>query len=266
MALTTPCAGLSPRMRGNLLSDPANKHHFGSIPAHAGKPLFLFCNAGKFRVYPRACGETHVRGHEVSNSVGLSPRMRGNRPWAQVSVTRFGSIPAHAGKPEIQCLCFCLPEVYPRACGETYRPAPKQKRAQGLSPRMRGNHACTCDLSDRYGSIPAHAGKPSQLNYSISTPRVYPRACGETSNARRTASGAEGLSPRMRGNHGWAQVSGRAIGSIPAHAGKPRGLWRRLGCLRVYPRACGETRSSKTGSRCILGLSPRMRGNRGRRK
>ena len=52
-------AGLSPRMRGNLHHDHADRQHCGSIPAHAGEP--------RWRRLPAMQG------------MGLSPRMRGNQ-------------------------------------------------------------------------------------------------------------------------------------------------------------------------------------------
>ena len=51
-------AGLSPRMRGNRLVPPEYQTNKGSIPAHAGKPLFVTFNFSQCWVYPRACGET----------------------------------------------------------------------------------------------------------------------------------------------------------------------------------------------------------------
>ena len=50
--------GLSPRMRGNLLSRGFFFHRPGSIPTHAGKPVGECKNRAKIKVYPHACGET----------------------------------------------------------------------------------------------------------------------------------------------------------------------------------------------------------------
>ena len=53
--------GLSPRMRGNpgIFSDSFAE--LGSIPAHAGEPLFFLLSVSISRVYPRACGGTIPR-------------------------------------------------------------------------------------------------------------------------------------------------------------------------------------------------------------
>ena len=112
------------------------------------------------------------------------------------------------------------------------------------------------------GSIPAHAGEPETVDGRDGSIKVYPRACGGTAHMMPVGPFVQGLSPRMRGNHG--QQAGGTIfrGSIPAHAGEPLPRrWSGLFC-GVYPRACGGTSSSTRLSAPVSGLSPRMRGNR----
>ena len=71
-----------------------------------------------------------------------------------------------------------------------------------------------------------------------------------------------GLSPRLRGNRqpGCAEVGGP--GSIPAPAGEP--TCRALSSVdrSVYPRACGGTPLAIRIWPVLIGLSPRLRGNR----
>ena len=52
-------------------------------------------------------------------------------------------------------------------------------------------------------------------------------------------------------------------GSIPAYAGEPDAQWGSHGCPTVYPRVCGGTSRAIPQIARQLGLSPRMRGNRG---
>ena len=52
--------GLSPRMRGNLLSLSDVPLDSGSIPAHAGEPLYPIAYLTERQVYPRACGGTRL--------------------------------------------------------------------------------------------------------------------------------------------------------------------------------------------------------------
>ena len=51
------------------------------------------------RVYPRPRGETDARGRAQARVTGLSPPTRGNHDLTLTRAARFGSIPAHAGKP-----------------------------------------------------------------------------------------------------------------------------------------------------------------------
>ena len=50
------------------------------------------------------------------------------------------------------------------------------------------------------GSIPARAGEPRASTRLAKLPRVYPRACGGTSNFKHVLPRRWGLSPRVRGN------------------------------------------------------------------
>ena len=52
--------GLSPRMRGHPNMPWGETVTFGSIPAHAGAPLYPYPVPFPCEVYPRACGGTHL--------------------------------------------------------------------------------------------------------------------------------------------------------------------------------------------------------------
>ena len=75
-------------------------------------------------------------------------------------------------------------------------------------------------------------------------------------------SGLPGLSPRVRGNLRPAPTPSPPPGTIPAGAGEPA----RSSCPRPppwdYPRGCGGTRNRTLLTAVVLGLSPRVRGNR----
>ena len=157
-----PFLGLSPRMRGNQIGVVKGLPHLGSIPAHAGKPRGDQGLPARDWVYPRACGETLGLGIRLYPFLGLSPRMRGNQRELQAVEAGAGSIPAHAGKPSAPGLPRKNNRVYPRACGETTSKTNSDATSEGLSPRMRGNLIALLDARDLIGSIPAHAGKPSQ--------------------------------------------------------------------------------------------------------
>ena len=71
-----------------------------------------------------------------------------------------------------------------------------------------------------------------------------------------------GLSPRVRGNRGSARHHQRGQGSIPACAGEPVPYIAGDMLDRVYPRVCGGTRRGRVVDPHVVGLSPRVRGNR----
>ena len=151
-----------------------------SIPAPAGEPREPSPGPAGIPVYPRACGGTSTQRMRLAVSVGLSPRLRGNRVFTFDEEHKQGSIPAPAGEPLIATCIDGPDKVYPRACGGTYGVSGRQ-----LSP---------------LGSIPAPAGEPHDEPFPVDGHGVYPRACGGTVIAHRFGCAPQGLSPRLRGN------------------------------------------------------------------
>ena len=92
-------AGLSPRVRGNPISACHPVAISGSIPACAGEPHIHRRQPCQAAVYPRVCGGTTDGGRSGGAGVGLSPRVRGNRPTLSGRPAAAGSIPACAGEP-----------------------------------------------------------------------------------------------------------------------------------------------------------------------
>ena len=106
-------------MRGNPAAAREAAGDDGSIPAYAGEPPAGPAWPVYWRVYPRVCGGTgHVR-RGVHTGMGLSPRMRGNRPQPLECRQSHRSIPAYAGEPDIRIAIKRLHTVYPRVCGGT---------------------------------------------------------------------------------------------------------------------------------------------------
>ena len=131
----------------------------------------------------------------------------------------------------------------------------------GLSPRLRGNGQSRSVPSQFHGSIPALAGERSTVLVGRSMTRVYPRACGGTTDLQMSWKDEWGLSPRLRGNDNWRYWQRLWLGSIPALAGE---RWEKANPPdppRVYPRACGGTRRLDRYEQLEGGLSPRLRGN-----
>ena len=213
--------GLSPRVRGNRRRRAGVGARIWSIPACAGEPA---ARPGFFRggpVYPRVCGGTPRRATRTTSRRGLSPRVRGNRPWHHRPAGRRRSIPACAGEPPQSDIMAEVRWVYPRVCGGTALTESMRQLSLGLSPRVRGNpRRGQCTFHQRR-SIPACAGEPPGTAGHRPRSRVYPRVCGGTLKEGWAWVGDIGLSPRVRGNRSAAGCGAGGRGSIPACAGEP---------------------------------------------
>jgi len=195
------------------------------------------------------------------NGEGASPRARGNRRPAAPRVVTDGCIPARAGKPSSGRSTACSRWVHPRARGETTAPSIAQVDEWGASPRARGNLVLLSLTAQSLGCIPARAGKPALVVPLHHLERVHPRARGETMFDSNLEPMIQGASPRARGNHRLSDWNPRRPGCIPARAGKPLCLKKKLTPARVHPRARGETWSGPNDKRIRWGASPRARGN-----
>ena len=155
-------------------------------------------------------------------SMGLSSRVRGNRPHDELDKRVLGSIPARAGKPLAPRRQYRAAWVYPRACGGTPSRGGLTERGRGLSPRVRGNPSNCEAVSALFGSIPAWAGEPYVIAILSSNHWVYPRLGGETRLTTPMLPMPTGLSPRVRRNRTPGREGEVVSGSIPARAGKPQ--------------------------------------------
>ena len=253
--------GLSPRVRGNRGVGAGGVADGRSIPACAGEPLATPETRLEFEVYPRVCGGTGMSGHPGRRLLGLSPRVRGNRPTSPRRAARPGSIPACAGEPRPGPAAAALGWVYPRVCGGTGAATMVDLLRRGLSPRVRGNHLLSGQIDYNTGSIPACAGEPHLCHQGNLEAPVYPRVCGGTIELGSAILNDVGLSPRVRGNRPTSPRRAARPGSIPACAGEPRPGPAAAALGWVYPRVCGGTGAATMVDLLRRGLSPRVRGN-----
>ena len=154
--------GLSPPMRGSLSCEAFIRPPHGSIPAHAGEPLRGLRNEKRGWVYPRPCGGAATEAEKAAALAGLSPPMRGSPGGSSLPDGLMGSIPAHAGEPTGTWSRGTSWRVYPRPCGGALGTREHPRLRQGLSPPMRGSPRAAVFPPAGRGSIPAHAGEPSQ--------------------------------------------------------------------------------------------------------
>ena len=194
--------GLSPRVRGNLITATSGPALRRSIPACAGEPTPSRSPAVSRKVYPRVCGGTGSDESMRSSLNGLSPRVRGNPAVLMSTTTAIRSIPACAGEPRTAAKRRWPSGVYPRVCGGTGSTRKRTITPGGLSPRVRGNLTKGVIPWFQGRSIPACAGEPRICPPAQAGPEVYPRVCGGTPRRIRSAAWLDGLSPRVRGNPG----------------------------------------------------------------
>ena len=254
--------GLSPPTRGNLRSRTHRRRIRRSIPAHAGEPVLSPPRAWRHRVYPRPRGGT-ARWRLLHLIVrGLSPPTRGNPNYCLAQLDRRGSIPAHAGEPARILAYRRSRSVYPRPRGGTVAMSKPLALDLGLSPPTRGNRDEMRVRRTIQGSIPAHAGEPSDHWTKRVSRAVYPRPRGGTLCERCRRGKTDGLSPPTRGNPKRFRCLRCGDGSIPAHAGEPNRNSRRRRRGGVYPRPRGGTGVVIGLALSARGLSPPTRGNR----
>ena len=213
-------------------------------------------------VYPRVCGGTHLRHLRHHFGTGLSPRVRGNRTFGTWCRPIARSIPACAGEPYPRPGPRPTMSVYPRVCGGTVYRHHFGTFGTGLSPRVRGNQLTAPAPLAVPRSIPACAGEPRAPESIRRARRVYPRVCGGTGARVNRCMERPGLSPRVRGNPLQMGYLHHLEGSIPACAGEPTRLSNPHRFGGVYPRVCGGTAFPVMMALMVLGLSPRVRGNR----
>ena len=186
--------------------------------------------------------------------------MRGKRRHSRHALSRFGLIPAYAGKTLATTTVPHGDGAHPRVCGENAILLVSMLVASGSSPRMRGKPFLTKALEDRQRLIPAYAGKTlARLALHLSR-RAHPRVCGEnllTCSLRQKTSGS---SPRMRGKPAIEKALNTGPRLIPAYAGKTRGGLRSCGADWAHPRVCGENAALDRSPKALQGSSPRMRG------
>ena len=76
-----PSGGLSPRVRGKPPSAAPIPTMRRSIPACAGEAPSTTPPSRNRKVYPRVCGGSGGEGYGKPSALGLSPRVRGKRPF-----------------------------------------------------------------------------------------------------------------------------------------------------------------------------------------
>ena len=192
------------------------------IPAYAGSTEATARPSGSRGDHPRVCGEHLMKGAELPEMSGSSPRMRGAPQSCRRRSIGTGIIPAYAGST---------------------RNAPKREHERENHPRVCGEHPSDGGRNTKVaGSSPAYAGSTWSMARWRIRARDHPRVCGEHISMTPKTSAFTGSSPRMRGAPSSRFTTSQAT-------------WD-------HPRVCGEHRRSCPPPPSRTGSSPRMRGAR----
>ena len=175
---------------------------------------------------------------------------------------RSGSSPLTRGKPPRPPRPANPFVAHPRSRGENCSGARRRRLRGGSSPLTRGKRGFAGRADEPPGLIPAHAGKTSPRPRVHDLRQAHPRSRGENQGEPGGPLAALGSSPLTRGKLACTIARARAIGLIPAHAGKTPCADRHRPYRRAHPRSRGENRISVAVTDSGLGSSPLTRGKR----
>ena len=191
---------------------------------------------------------------------GSSPLTRGKQPSPPSPCTATRLIPAHAGKTITRLHRHLSFPAHPRSRGENEALQALDRVQDGSSPLTRGKPGPRGPHGDRWGLIPAHAGKTGERGCKTVIARAHPRSRGENSAMPAARTFGTGSSPLTRGKRlRFFEPAGKA-GLIPAHAGKTPVARVIASRSTAHPRSRGENPSRWRSLRSCPGSSPLTRG------
>ena len=196
----TPLAeGSSPLTRGKRHEAMCFEVVAGLIPAHAGKTDHGSAGGAWSGAHPRSRGENRTIKPGGYLLAGSSPLTRG-KLFARVATwSRWGLIPAHAGKTKAAAAARTDDTAHPRSRGENALHPDEVMNALGSSPLTRGKLLSKLSTKCLRWLIPAHAGKTGRWWCRSCSPEAHPRSRGENTPEDRARLRIQGSSPLTRG-------------------------------------------------------------------
>ena len=261
----SPGNGSSPRVRGQLMHNSADKPLMRIIPARAGPTRRRGRCGSRLPDHPRACGANRGEGRFLRFRYGSSPRVRGQRHRRPSRFHGLRIIPERAGPTPRKNTLHHPGQDHPRACGANADVEGNDLTKVGSSPRVRGQHCCRGNWMPAPRIIPARAGPTCLTGGLAIRSSDHPRACGANPSKRCRTTAKHGSSPRVRGQRRGEHRRHDQQRIIPARAGPTRGSGIAGRYPEDHPRACGANRMKTPILRLPNGSSPRVRGQRIRR-
>ena len=154
---------------------------------------------------------------------GSSPLTRGGRKREFERHGVRGLIPAYAGRTLCGLIAKHPPGAHPRLRGADHRVGLSKPAPTGSSPLTRGGLIHTKGSWLPMRLIPAYAGRTVKTSSSFLMIGAHPRLRGADGRLRDSTFWEVGSSPLTRGGLGGSRVGFKALGLIPAYAGRTLG-------------------------------------------
>ena len=211
--------GSSPLVRGQPLSSQNLRGRLRIIPARAGPTFRLSWCLVSVPDHPRSCGANEVIHERLSQLIGSSPLVRGQRDRHRILVVPVRIIPARAGPTLTRRNSPTSSPDHPRSCGAKQHPLMHASLDGGSSPLVRGQLEQLRDMLSRVRIIPARAGPTTASVVVDNVASDHPRSCGANRCIFKSVSASSGSSPLVRGQHDDNTQSEENLRIIPARAG-----------------------------------------------
>ena len=130
--------GLPPQVRGARRRAHTHRPNAGLTPAGAGSTRWTAAGAGRWRAYPRRCGEHPDPLPDRTVRRGLPPQVRGAPSGLGADTGDSRLTPAGAGSTLCRASRRARRGAYPRRCGEHERLDEPVVDCVGLPPQVRG--------------------------------------------------------------------------------------------------------------------------------
>ena len=132
--------------------------------------------------YPHDCGEHSGALGDITDLVGLSPRLRGTHYCPATCRWCRRVIPTTAGNTFAAGLLMRANTGYPHDCGEHITANRTFTMGCGLSPRLRGTPINSQSAVVDNRVIPTTAGNTVRRQRALAFSSGYPHDCGEHSS------------------------------------------------------------------------------------
>ncbi len=249
-------------MRGgpDITDDGTNLR--GLIPARAGRTSSTRTTGTRPAAHPRSCGADAVHHFIAEYLPGSSPLVRGGRRQDPHGPRPARLIPARAGRTPRLSGCTVKPGAHPRSCGADAPLKVPEAILSGSSPLVRGGRLRLRATNRPAGLIPARAGRTARRRSCHPRLGAHPRSCGADALPWSPGLRGAGSSPLVRGGLRSRRPGVRAVGLIPARAGRTAQDTFAVSARPAHPRSCGADGVRHIYLAAYCGSSPLVRGGR----